>query len=358
MSNANCTCPGPGHCERHGIDKTQRKFELCKGINCTAAQCTKYWNAWEAGRGTGQLAPPPDPKPVALPQRSRGLGDTVGKAIKRVTGWQPCGGCNQRAALLNHWFPATLPPIEPVNLEQPVRHLTFHLWPVAGFGAWQWNCDQLLAHAHLFNGRRIVAIATSAEADAAETVQHYLRDFTDEFVVMPNSPKLREVATWLPMIERLENYQGPADVTFACHSKCVRHKIGPESAGSTLFRWTAAMFETCLDWDAVRPLLEQHGTVGSFRRYMPNAWSRGAWGPWHYSGTFFWWRNRDAFARNWRYVPQKFFGTEAWPGWLFKAEESACLVGDNCGDLYKLDYWEREIEPQLAAWRAARAHRS
>lgn len=325
---------------------TGRRKAICEGsANLPLAKINAYRESW------GLPPIPPGDVPNHAPPRSRGLGDKVARTIQRVTGGKvkPCGGCKQRQAKLNHWFPADLPPVAPVALDNPTRHLMFHVWPVRGYGAWEWNCEQLLNHAHLFNGRRIVAIVTSSEAESPDAVCEKLDGFTDEFIVKANRPKLREVVTWLPMLERLEQYQGEQDVTFTCHSKCVRHKIGIDQSGTTLFKWTRAMWETCGDWRAVKPLLEQHGCVGSFRKF--DTPRKGAWGPWHFSGTFYWFRNRDAFARNWRYVPQSFFGTEAWPGWMFRVEESGCIACDNVGDLYKLNYWEREIEPQLQSWR-------
>ncbi|MDE2426772.1 MAG: hypothetical protein KGO96_12795 [Elusimicrobia bacterium] len=347
-ANTACECAGPGDCARHGVHKSRLEFQRCAGIGCTVQTCAKYWNAWESSRMPGQTKPVESPKPPSF----RGFGDWVSAGIRKVTGGlvTPCGGCKKREAWLNHWFPATLPPIERVTLHAPVRHLMFHLWPVAGFGAWQWNCDRLKSNAHLFNGRRIVAIAVSPETDDAETVKGYLRDFTDEFIILANNQKLREVVTWIPMLERLEKYQSDQDVTFTCHGKCVRHRVSNDAHGSTIFRWTDAMYETCLNWSAARSLLERHATAGSFRREGNP--ERGGWGPWHYSGTFFWFRNRDSFRRNWRYVPQRFYGTEAWPGLMFRPEEAGVICCDDVQDLYKIDYWEREIEPQLAAWRA------
>ena len=241
----------------------------------------------------------------------------------------------------------TGPEIEIVDLSECTRHVTFHVYPVKGFGAWQWNCDHLLRNADLFNGRRIVSIVTDDTTDSAEEVQRYLGGFTDEFIVMPNNPRLREVATWLPMLFKLTDFNSESDVTFACHAKGVRHKINADNSGSTLFRWTEAMWSTCSNWDIVRPLLEKHATAGSFRRF--NTITRG-FGQWHYSGTFYWWRNRDAFRRNWRYLPQGFFGTEAWPGLLFSKEESAVVFGDDVQDLYKLDYWNNVMKSKLDDW--------
>ena len=60
---------------------------------------------------------------------------------------------------------------------------------------------------------------------------------------------------------------------------------------------------------------------------------------------------RDAYRRNWRYVPQFFYGTESWIGNIFSPDESANVIGDNVGDLYSLEYFERVTAGQLAAWR-------
>jgi hypothetical protein len=345
-----------------------RRRDICRGCDergrpvLTPEKRRAYLRRWVPGLPEGDF-PLPDcrlPKHGRTPSTAgrprplrRGLGDVVARGIRTATFGllKPCGGCKQRQATLNHLFPADLPAVEPVVLDAPRRHLLFYVWPVKANGAWQWNCDRLLQHASLFNGRRIVAIAESAEAQPATEVVEYLSGFTDEFVTVRNSRQLREVAAWLPMLERLEPFAGEQDVTFTCHAKGVRHRIRPDNKGSTVFRWAEAMYETCLaDWPAVRAALETHGTAGSFRRFQ----KLGGWGPWHYSGTFFWFRNRDVFARNWRYVPRRFYGTEAWPGLMFRPEESACLACDQVKDLYKLEYWMREIEPELQAWRAAR----
>ena len=248
------------------------------------------------------------------------------------------------------WPYGNAPPVETIPLENPVRHLTYHVWPVKGHGAWQWNCDRLLEYAELFNGRRIVAIVQGQGADSADVVKEYLKGFTDEFIVMPNNSRLREGVTWVPMLGRLQQHQSENDVTFSCHAKGVKHKINlADSAGSTIYRWTSAMYELCLNWEVVLPLLQKNGTVGAFRRY--NSARRGGFGPWHYSGSFYWWRNKDAFARDWKRVPETFFATEAWPGYVFKDTESGLILFDKTADLYKLNYWQETIEPELQRWR-------
>lgn len=250
------------------------------------------------------------------------------------------------------WRPPKETPIQARPFDGPIRrNLIMHLWPVKGFGAWQWNLDQVLRRAELFNGRRIVSIATGPDTDSVEAVKEYLRDFTDEFIVRPNSVTLREVLTFVPMLERIKS-NDPNEVTFSCHGKCVRHRIGSDERGSTVFRWTAAMYETCLDrWPDVEAALQTKAMAGSFKRH--GSWKMPGNHAWHYSGTFYWFRHNEVFARDWRTVDKKFFGTESWPGRLFSASQAACLFCDDTRNLYDLKYFDEHVEPALQAWRAA-----
>jgi len=356
--NEHCKCEGPGYCERHQLHKGVREFQLCRGEAQSPDCGRKYWVAWESGK-LGATAPQ---EPVLAPEGfcnraeefvSRGAGDRLSQLIKSATLGMvsECNGCGGRAATLNHWLPAkNLPPVELVEFVEPVRrNFMFHVWPVKDTGAWQWNCDQFLKRQDLFKGRRVVAIVTSDEADPPEAVKEYLDDFTDEFIVLPNIVKLREVVTFVPLLERMESTD-PNEVTFCCHSKVVRHKITEDQSGTTLFNWTRMMYETCLDdWPKVKQVLSEKAMAGSFKRYGQFT-TRGN-NRWHYSGTFYWFRNRDVYRRNWRYVDQKFFGSESWPGHMFKREETGCLFFDDVKDLYDKTYWNETIQPALNAYR-------
>jgi hypothetical protein len=152
------------------------------------------------------------------------------------------------------------------------------------------------------------------------------------------------------MLERLEKYNSDQDVTFSCHGKGVRRSVvGSDDPHDHIFQWIKAMYEVGFSWNRVEAALKTHGACGAFRRVEKRP--RAKWGPWHYSGTFFWWRNQDVFRRNWRGVPRHFYGVEAWPGLIFATEEAACLVGDNIGDLYGGDYWKRHASVAMQEWR-------
>jgi adenine/guanine phosphoribosyltransferase-like PRPP-binding protein len=51
-----CECPAAGFCSKHQFVKSQRDFELCKGINCTTEVANSYRKAWDQNR-TAQQQP-------------------------------------------------------------------------------------------------------------------------------------------------------------------------------------------------------------------------------------------------------------------------------------------------------------
>lgn len=357
--NKHCECDGPGYCQRHGVAKGQREFELCAGINCKLSQCARYFKAWEEGLLPGQSSSQENPKTVenarkkTLPRaHNRGMGDTVASAIKMATFnlVKPCPGCKKRQAWLNHHLPTPYRPVRRCDApEFTVRNCLFHIWPVKGYDAWRWNCDQLLKRRQLFNGRRIVSIVVDDKSEPAEAVQEYLKDFTDEFLVFDNEPKYREVVSFPAMLEQIESLR-PYEITFFGHSKCVRHDINSDNQGSTVFDWTRAMYETVLDYyPLVQKGLMDKAMVGSFKRH--GEFKTPGNHRWHYSGTFYWFRHDEVFNRNWRYIDSRFFGVESWPGHMFVPKDTGVLFADNVGDLYKKDYWDREIQPRLDKWK-------
>jgi hypothetical protein len=216
-----------------------------------------------------------------------------------------------------------------------IKHLIYHIWPVKSFGTWQWNLDRLLKSIGQFNGRRIMAIATSEETDSADAVMDYLKGHDFEFLSFRNDKRKRETISFGRMLEQVQSLD-LKEVVFCGHAKGVRHKRVLENDGSTVIRWAEAMYETVYEnWEGAKIILEHKAMAGSFKRYgqftTPGNWR------WHYSGTFYWFRSCHVFNRNWRKVDNRFFGTESWPGLLFRPEDTGCLFFDGAGDIYKLD---------------------
>lgn len=213
-------------------------------------------------------------------------------------------------------------PIPAKFVEAPQRHLIFHIWPKSGNGVWKWNVEQLLERIELFDGRRIIGIATSDDADSVEAVKDAFRGHRiDEWVIRPNDPVAGEGVTFIDMLELLPRDSG---VTFYGHAKGVRH-----GEHRNVRRWTSIMFRACLDGrDACLDSLELFPIVGSLRTFGFYAVAK-SYG-WHYAGTFFWFRDKDVFEKpNWSRINKALYGcVEVWPGQLFESRNAACLIGD------------------------------
>ncbi len=222
---------------------------------------------------------------------------------------------------------AILTPI-PADISD-VRNLIYHIWPNSKTDNWRWNVRQLLNRIDLFNGVRSIGVVVDGETVSLTEVQAEFGDTRiDNWIERQNNPKRREGATFLDLMETL-----PRDNSVTCyaHAKGVRHHTG-----SLTIDWADMLYRSTMEnWPRIRDQLEQFPVTGAFKRYgtfrIPNNHH------WHYSGTFFWFRNQDTFSReSWRFLHPNFFAcVEAWPANIYTSTEAACLFGDNAGDLYK-----------------------
>lgn len=218
------------------------------------------------------------------------------------------------------------------------RHLIYHLWPRKGNGQWQWNVRQLLKRIEQFDGARTIAVATGEDADLLVDVQ---REFDgariDNWLEIPNDQNLWEVASFSKMMETLPQRSG---FTFYGHGKGVRH-----DGQYNTKKWAEAMYEICLDDPAfVEESLNQYAITGPFKRGDDS-------GMWHYSGTFFWFRNKDVFSRDWRKIDNNHMGVEFWTRNVFGPHEGGSLFGHQAGWLYDDSEWDSHIQPWLDNWR-------
>jgi len=275
----------------------------------------------------------------------RGLGDLVARGIKVATlgAVKPCGGCQKRQDWLNKLVPFTALPSEvehaDIDISTP-RHLLMHIWPTEN-GAWRWNLDQVMQREHIFTGKRTIAVATGPNTEPIEAVQEYLNQFDAEVIAVTNNPRIREGASLHKLLATVHGEEG---ITFYCHAKGARHSNF--SYDTTVRRWTDAMYWLCLDRiHTVLPALQDHAMTGPFKRYGMFRTPRNH--RWHYSGSFYWFRNADVFSRGWTQMDRQFFAVESWPGLLFAPSETHCLFMDHAGDLYKQNYWDSEVKVEL-----------
>lgn len=266
---------------------------------------------------------------------------------KRKQGLQSCGGCAD--------FQTPVQIDLPIDAEKCRRNVIFHIWPVKGNGIWQTQVAELLKRAELFNGRRIVTVAVDNKTDSADAVAAALAGAGFDGVVIKNNPELREGAGWLQMLDLVKS-DDPNELTFCCHAKGVTRVAGvPES--EMVPEWTAALWETGLDnMPAIYNALASHTFAGSCKRY--NDFKTPGNHCWHYSGGFYWLRHSRLFARDWRRIDAKWYGSESWPGLIVPEHEGACVFLDRAANLYQREYWESTVNAALAKWRQTKCQTS
>ncbi|RLS57116.1 MAG: glycosyltransferase [Planctomycetota bacterium] len=235
------------------------------------------------------------------------------------------------------------------------RNLLYHVTPFASNDIWLRNTQQMVKRIDLFNGRRIIAVATGDGLVPPDEVRATFGSHDVEIVPHPNSRELRENATFLKLLEQVDSTD-PEEATFYAHAKGVAKDIlcSGDPLGSRY--WRNAMYHELLDgWDRIAELLEEYPVVGSHRRHHPQhptIYPDGqSSSDWHFGGTFFWFRNRDVFATNrWREVWQPTgWGAEAWVGRMFPFDQSACVAYDGLEDAYNPDSYFPQIDDEVTA---------
>lgn len=243
------------------------------------------------------------------------------------------------------------------NISRPkskitTRHLVYHITPFATNDIWLRNVRQLLKRITLFNGRRVIAVATGDDLVPPHEVRAAFGTHEVEILTRPNSRELRENATFLPLLECVAD-PDPEAATFYAHAKGVAKDVLclGDPAGSRY--WRNAMYHELLDdWERIDELLTDHAIVGTHRRQhleQPRIYPDGkSESPWHFAGTFFWFRNQDAFATTkWRDVWQPTgWGAEAWPGRMFDFDQSACVAYDGLVECYDPNSYDLQLEDE------------
>jgi Glycosyl transferases group 1 len=231
----------------------------------------------------------------------------------------------------------------------PKRNLIYHIWPVKG-SLWSWNIEQLLQRIDIFNGRRIISIFHDERSEDAETVTRLLAGHGCEFVIARNDLR-GESAVFGRLLDTLRTTENN-EVTFYAHAKGVKYG---SNVSWPVKKWAETLYRVNLDdWLSVKAQLNQYAMTGAFKMLGRFTAHRNI-GDWHYSGTFFWFRNADVFARDYRNVPDFYGGVEAWPGVMFSARETGCLFLDSVHQLgYHERFWRDLGEPALGQWESRR----
>lgn len=262
--------------------------------------------------------------------------------------------CPEKKAVIERQVRATVPPPPPPPVVLPTegrRHCIYYVLPANHNGVWQSNVEQLKARENLFTGRKVCVIATGprpsfAPLDPPDKVRQALGGGW-ECVEVKHDRRLREMAAWDIWWDRLMSDHQPDDVCFMAHAKGVSKPVDP---GVTVHKWSQILYSSLLDyWPLTHELLERCPIVGSFKKVGDNAFG-GSRSAWHYSGSFCWFRVKDAWAREpLKRVDKKWFGIESWPGLAFGTHEAGVVFCE--GKQPELNMYLQEIaRPIFEQW--------
>lgn len=375
------------------MEKNQTLYNMCKGTGSSSDCGLKYWVGWERGQ-LGATAPA---KPILKPEQFcvdknsrtelpckgcnssplRKFGqsdlahirayrsinipeDEVSKRLE-VCEWCPlkvektCEACGcdidmkvskpEESCPIYKWtrYGRKRRPFDRDNLKV---NIIMHLMPLKKSKNWMTNLDQLAKRYDLFNNSKYLAICfeddpsrPSLHTEDPEVVIEYCNsiglDWT-EIKVFKNNPKIREGVSFPWLLESIKSVD-PNEITFFCHGKSSTHH-----EGSICDFWRDTQYLACLDrFHYVLDALEQYAMVGAFKRYGQFTTPENH--RWHYSGTFYWFRNDEVFraSKDWAKLDNAFFCVESWPGRMFGRHETTCILGDDVGDLYKDQSWPK-----------------
>lgn len=245
-----------------------------------------------------------------------------------------------------------LPPPPNPDLNFPVRDCLYHVYPLpAGRRAWRRGLGMLLARSSLFTGKKVISCMTAAHLEPAREVHRLAEPHGFEVVELTNNTGLRETKTLMELLGRFETTDRDRALFYG-HTKGATR---PDNAGVSCHPWAVLCHEICLDfWPLVEEQLKTWPITGPFKKVGKGF--AGSASAWHYSGSFWWARSADLFARNWRAPDARWFGAESSPGVWYRPNEAGCLFHEGRQetlDLYRMDLM-KEVLCEYALWRAER----
>lgn len=233
-------------------------------------------------------------------------------------------------------------------LINPTRNLLWHIYPKATADwNWKWHCEQIQSVANKFNGTISIAVATGPGLSPPEQVEDCLQGVPVSRWIVRANDATAETGT-LPLLLETVKTDDPNSITFRGHCKGVTHK-----RDSIEQEWARLMWSACTDFEAVEDALKSHLMAGPLKCHEPLV-SKQRY-KWFYAGSFYWFRNREIFQRDWATMEQTRWYVEAWPGVICSNEEAANLCHDfTDGSVLRPAYWRSTVDPAFEKWKAAR----
>jgi hypothetical protein len=213
------------------------------------------------------------------------------------------------------------------------RNLIYYVCPIAGSRReWENNISVLLQYIHVFNGRKIITIATGHGMSDPKEVSSYFDGCECEIIETPNDPDYCEVIPFMKAMWKLKSpwYQG--DGVWSDQISSIRI-------------WRNLMYYYNLnDIDKVEDVLQNgYAAYGAFKA------TEGFITPWYYAGTFWWFKHDRVFSTyEWEKIRMMRHGIEMYLAEFLPKESAFCDFSD-CDDgtgwhKFSDDQWQNLLD--------------
>ncbi len=233
-------------------------------------------------------------------------------------------------------------------LENPTRHLMFHLYPLKGKEwNWHWHIEQIRKHQDTFNGKIVIGVGVDQQTATMEEVQALFEGIRVDYWLKAENNKLAETLTHVEMLSLLKT-DDPNAIIFRAHTKGVT-----KTRDAVEQKWAGIMWAANMDLPSVEDALASHGVACCLRSQTPLVKKKpDGWFP---AGSFYWLRAKQVFERDWQTKENNRWWVEFVPSHLFNLAESACVFHDLVpSSVLNHQYFAEHVEPEWAAWKSAR----
>lgn len=202
----------------------------------------------------------------------------------------------------------------------------FHFAPYKN-DMFDYHIEKIHEHLPKFNNKKIINIVTGQEFYEPKYVKDRLKGLNIDFTTTINNPSHREAFSFftnlLPKVESIEENE----FTFFGHSKSCTNRRQEDRFKIQHRMWTDYCYRYTLDnIDDVIEKMKSYDSYGPFVR--TNGLSRAVSDTtWHYSGTFFWFKNSEVFKKDWsekRFNYENGYEAEAFIGKMIPQNRGYC----------------------------------
>lgn len=205
------------------------------------------------------------------------------------------------------------------------------------------NIFNLLRYINKFNGKKIINVNYIDKSFAEDFVKKTFKEIPDiEFHFTNNNETNGWYELWpfitkmLPSVYSLNENE----YTFYGHTKGVT-RYNHETEFICLL-WAYTMYTNNLDnFEYIADILKDYHCCGTFKLDRP--YTALSFVPWHYSGTFFWFKNKSIFSRDWQTFYPNLYGLEGYLGTHFSSSEAFSIPPElpaGYEQIYLKENWE------------------